>query len=48
MEEKAQPNRHKSTQANHKAAQHVYVLRDLKEYLGESLLIIFGVLLALF
>lgn len=48
MEERAQPNRHKSIKADHKAAQHVYVLRDIKEYLGESVLIIFSVLLALF
>jgi hypothetical protein len=48
MEEKAQPNHRKSIKADHKAAQHVYVLRDLKEYLGESLLIVFSVLLALF
>jgi hypothetical protein len=31
-----------------KPKQHVYVLRDFKEYLGESALIVFSVLLALF
>ena len=48
MEDKAKPSRRKSTKDVHKSAQHVYVLRDLKEYVGESVLIIFSVLLALF
>ena len=47
MEDKAKPNHHKSEKATHKPAQHVYVLREWKEYIGESGLIIFSVLLAL-
>jgi hypothetical protein len=43
------PNNHKRPSSTGiKPKQEVYVLRDLKEYLGESLLIIFSVLLALF
>ncbi|MEO6631387.1 MAG: hypothetical protein ABIN13_06680 [Mucilaginibacter sp.] len=48
MEDKAHPNQHKSAKATHKPVQHVFVLRDWKEYIGESGLIIFSVLLALF
>ncbi len=33
---------------SHKSKPEVYVLRDWKEYLGESFLIMFSVLLALF
>ena len=47
MEETTSPN-HKKASATKKHKQEVYVLRDLKEYLGESILIIFSVLLALF
>jgi hypothetical protein len=47
MEEKpTTPNKKPSNPAK-KHKQEVYVLRDLREYLGESLLIIFSVLLAL-
>jgi len=48
MEDNAKPNQHKPTKTAHKPAQHVYVLREWKEYIGESGLIIFSVLLALF
>lgn len=47
MENQNHPNQHKSTKATHKPVQHVFVLRDWKEYIGESGLIIFSVLLAL-
>jgi hypothetical protein len=47
MEEKANAA-HKKPNHTAKPRQEVYVLRDLREYLGESLLIIFSVLLALF
>ncbi|MCO5950930.1 hypothetical protein [Mucilaginibacter flavidus] len=47
MENQIHPNQHKSTKATHKPVQHVFVLRDWKEYIGESGLIIFSVLLAL-
>lgn len=47
MEEK-QPSNHRKPAATHKKPkQEVYVLRDMREYLGESLLIIFSVFLAL-
>jgi len=46
-EKVSSPNRKSNHPENHKDALHVYVLRDIKEYLGESLLIIFSVLLAL-
>jgi len=48
MENQNQPNQHKSAKTAHKPVQHVFVLRDWKEYIGESGLIIFSVLLALF
>ncbi|HEY8929908.1 MAG TPA: hypothetical protein VIM55_11990 [Mucilaginibacter sp.] len=47
MKPKAPAARKPNHPENHKDALHVYVLRDIKEYLGESLLIIFSVLLAL-
>src|SRR5436305_15101048 len=47
MEDKVKPNQHKPTKPAHKPVQHVFVLRDWKEYIGESGLIIFSVLLAL-
>ncbi|ASU32461.1 hypothetical protein [Mucilaginibacter xinganensis] len=47
MEDHANSRHKKTVQPVAKARQEVYVLRDLKEYLGESLLIIFSVLLAL-
>jgi len=47
MEDKAQPNHHKPAKSAHKPVQHAFVLRDWKEYIGESGLIIFSVLLAL-
>jgi hypothetical protein len=47
MEDKAKPSQHKPTKPAHKPVQHVFVLRDWKEYVGESGLIIFSVLLAL-
>jgi hypothetical protein len=47
MEENKPAHSAKSKQDHKKAAPHVYVLRDFKEYLGESALIIFSVLLAL-
>ena len=46
MTEKA-PHREHSKAAAHKPKPEVYILRDWKEYLGESFLIIFSVLLAL-
>jgi len=46
MEEKPVPQK-ASTQNHHKDKPEVYVLRDWKEYLGESFLIIFSVILAL-
>jgi hypothetical protein len=48
MEEKTPSTDEKPTPAAKKHKQEVYVLRDIREYLGESLLIIFSVLLALF
>ena len=48
MEEKANPGHKRTAPAQKKHKQEVYILRDLREYLGESLLIIFSVLLALF
>ena len=47
MEEKANPA-HKKPNHTIKPRPEVYVLRDWREYMGESLLIIFSVLLALF
>lgn len=50
MEEQTPANHrksHKASAAAHKRTE-VYVLRDFKEYIGESMLIIFSVLLALF
>ncbi len=47
MEEDKPAHSAKSKQDHKKVAPHVYVLRDFKEYLGESALIIFSVLLAL-
>jgi hypothetical protein len=46
MQEKNKPT-HKKTDSPHANRQHVYVERDWKEYIGESTLIIFSVLLAL-
>jgi hypothetical protein len=48
MEEKAKPGHKPTSPVQKKHKQEVYILRDLREYLGESLLIIFSVLLALF
>jgi len=48
MEEKVPAGHKKELPGKKKPKQEVYVLRDLREYLGESLLIIFSVLLALF
>jgi hypothetical protein len=47
MEEKSAATNKKPAHPAKKHKQEVYVLRDLREYLGESLLIIFSVLLAL-
>ena len=47
MEDKPNPQESSKTDS-HKTKPEVYVLRDWKEYLGESALIIFSVLLALF
>jgi hypothetical protein len=47
MEEEKRAYPAKSKQDHKKEKPHVYVLRDFKEYLGESALIIFSVLLAL-
>jgi hypothetical protein len=48
MPEDIQPEPEASKHVSHKSKPEVYVLRDWKEYLGESFLIIFSVLLALF
>ncbi|HTE01381.1 MAG TPA: hypothetical protein VK668_18975 [Mucilaginibacter sp.] len=47
MEEKSKPHKSPKAPANQEKPE-VYVLRDWKEYLGESVLIMFSVLLALF
>lgn len=48
MEEKNKSAHKKPAAASHKPEPHVYVERDWKEYIGESVLIVFSVLLALF
>jgi len=48
MEEKTPASHKKPAPQAKKHKQEVYILRDIKEYLGESVLIIFSVLLALF
>jgi hypothetical protein len=48
MEEDIPPHSKTLKTSSHKEKPEVYVLRDWKEYLGESFLIVFSVLLALF
>jgi hypothetical protein len=48
MEEDIRPHAKTSKKVIHKQKPEVYVLRNWKEYLGESTLIVFSVLLTLF